>query len=137
MVYFTQKYKEVLTLDGLPQKLTIKLEDSNRWICYQYRTVCGTNIEFTLIDNYLEIYRVYWCPESTILTTNDKYVSIKNHFETDTPESILLKTHPNTLKNLAMPDFAIDVLETVENNISFEIIHRIVKSFHSHVVSSR
>ena len=133
MVYFTPNYKQVNSLTGLPISVNISVEDNSRWICYQYRTVCGKNYEYTLIDNYLEIYRITWSPDLAELNSTDNSVSILYSYDS-IPELIRLSRHPNSLKNLALPDFAIDVLETVENNISFEIIGRIVSAFHSKLV---
>jgi len=106
------------------------MEDSQRWICYQFSVCCGKKYEITLIDNYLEIYRVYWNgPGTTDLATNDTTIKIMYHG--DVVESVYLKCRNNLVKNLPLPDFAIDVLETVENNTSFEIISRIVTAFYS------
>jgi len=134
MVYFTPKYKQVHTLMELPMSVNISVEDNSRWICYQYRTVCGKNYEYTLIDNYLEIYRITWSPDLAELNSTDNSVSIVYNYDS-IPESIYLSHHTNSLKNLALPDFAIDVLETVENNISFEVIGRIVAAFHAKMIS--
>ena len=135
MIYFTPGYKKLTTMSDLPFTVQIKHEDSDRWICYQYRTLYGKNYEYTFIDNFLDIYRIYWTgPETNdfIGHTNTSVNIILNDY-TDNPETIIFKHPKYSLNTLQIPDFAIDVLETVENHLAFEIISRITKSFHTKI----
>jgi hypothetical protein len=128
MGYFTHLYKQVTVVNGLPVRII--MEDSRRWICYQFCVSYGKRYEITLIDNYLEIYRIYWNGPGTIeLVAND--ISIELYYTDNRVDHMYLKNRNNNLNNLPLPDFAIDVLETVENNTSFEIISRIVKAFYA------
>jgi hypothetical protein len=137
MTYFTPGYKKVTSMSDLPFTVRIKHEDSDRWICYQYRSLYGKNYEYTFIDNFLDIYRIYWTgPETNdFIGHNTNLINIISNEYTDNPESITFKRPNHGLNHLPLPDFAIDVLETVENHLAFEIISRIVKSFHSKLVN--
>lgn len=127
MSYFTPKYKEITKLPGVPFSILIRHDEPNRWICYLQREQCGNRYEYTLIDNYLEKYIIYWEGSGTQELTTHQGRKIDNSIIIEA-NKIICKKFGTT--NLAMPDFVIDVLETLDSNVGFEIIRRIVEKFH-------
>ena len=137
MTHFTNRYSEVTKLEGVPFSIAIKHEEPNRWICYSYKELLGKDkYQFTLIDNHLESFSFIWSGPgtTTFITFNgdciDKNLSIvyTDIYRNLPPEYIICRTSNHSI--LPIPDFLIDVLQTVQSNVLFEVVRRSVVSFH-------
>jgi hypothetical protein len=133
MNYFTDKYKIVSKLDDVTFENTIRHENSNRWICYSYKEAIGhKGFRFTLVDNYLEFYTfvgdtygvVVDDYEKTKVKLTSSVIGGKNITE--------ITCYSKGWEDLVpLPDFAIDVLRTVQTNTLYEVIRRIATAFHA------
>lgn len=132
MNYFTPKYKEITKLPGVPFSVLIAHDEPNRWVCYAQREQCGGSYEYTLIDNYLEKYTIYWEGSGTKeITTKIGRKMDNSIIIEDTQLYCKIFCKKNSSNNLPMPDFVIDVLETLDSNVGFEIIRRVVEKFNN------
>jgi hypothetical protein len=134
MNYFTYKYNELTKLDCLPFPVAIKHDDQERWICGSYKEIIGRlGFQITLVDNYMELYTFIWSgPGTTELYSksgSNIIINYPNNNMTNLPESIICRGTKHDL--LALPDFAIDVLHTVQTNTLYEVIRRINVAFHA------
>jgi len=133
MNYFTSKYNELTKLDCLPFPVAIRHDDHGRWICCSYKESIGRlGFQITLVDNYMEFYSFIWSGPGTTdfhsKSGNKLIINYINNNMSGTPESIICKSSQHDL--LALPDFAIDVLHTVQTNTLYEVIRRITVAFH-------
>jgi hypothetical protein len=129
MEYFTSRYNAISKLPYVPIDIAIGHDDRNRWICYVYRTSIGHNrYQFTLMDNYMETYNFEWF-ENEITSKSGNKMTVYYNQANRVPEAIVCFYKTEGL--LPLPDFAIDVLQTVQTNITFEVIRRMVVAFHS------
>ena len=138
MNYFTKDYMIVTNLEGVPFNVTIKHDDHSRWICYAYKESIGRKgYQFIMIDNHLESYTVYWeGPGNNTINNRDNLnvqVSLNDSYTNKNmeqpPSYVIVCKHKNyDLKPL--PDFAIDVLHTIQTPILYEVLRRITEAFH-------
>jgi len=91
-----------------------------------YKEPAGIFTIHTLVDNYCEVYEIYTCKTDTGTiefvdrgTCRDK-VSIETGYIILTPKSLTL---------WALPDFAIDVLQTTGTAIGRETLCRVAKVY--------
>ena len=132
MNYYTNKYREITTLTNVPYNVSIIHDNNNRWICYCNKGQIRKDLYgFTLIDNFQEHF-IFMIKDGDVIQkpeNNNKNIKIipanENH-----PVTIICYSTPTNILPLPLPDFAIDVLQTVDTNISFEIIRRITVAFH-------
>jgi hypothetical protein len=111
--FFTTKYKEITEI------YNCKLEIEGRWICCMQKENLGTKGELlTLTDNYGERYNVKKELHTNNITV-DKGI-IRNGY-------IYLKTTP--FMTSPFPDFAIDVLQTINVQIGIETLCRVAETF--------
>jgi hypothetical protein len=109
--FFTPKYKEITEIYNL------KLEIEGRWICCMQKDNLGLKGEqVTLSDNFGERYNIK--KDSNGITV-DKGV-IQHGY-------IFLK--PTPFMTSPFPDFAIDVLQTINVQIGVETLCRIAETF--------
>jgi hypothetical protein len=134
MNYFSKYYKAISQLEGLPFKVDIHQEDSSRWICCCIKENIGKNgFRFTLIDNYLESYYLTWLgPGTTELSNYSPNINVSITFNPSVNDYMPFSIHCKSLQHelLPLPDFAIDVLQTVHTNTLHEVIRRITVAFH-------
>lgn len=136
MNHFTNKYKQVTKLPGLSFDVSISHDDCHRWICYAYKENIGwRGFQYTLIDNYLESYSFIWSgPGSFQLTPIESHGGkiafdyVNNIVYDGVVNGIICRSQSH--EALPLPDFAIDVLGTVQNNALYEVIRRITVAFH-------
>lgn len=136
MNHFTGKYKQVTKLEGVGFDVSIRHDDNNRWICYAYKENIGwRGFQFTLIDNYLESYSFTWSgPGSSQLVPIDSHSGkiafdyVNNVVYDGVVNGVICRSQGHDA--LPLPDFAIDVLLTVQNNALYEVIRRITVAFH-------
>lgn len=106
---FTNKYNEISEINGL------KIHLEGRWICCVFRDSLGKRGEIiNLIDNYGERYTI----------TIDK---IKDEFNIDKGSFYQSGIYLHPLLNFysKLPDFAIDVLQTISNPVGLETLRRV------------
>ena len=131
--FFSDRYREVKQIPGLPPNVRIRMDNSTHWICQCNREDVGGAYEYTLISNYLEVYRFKWSGSKTNeYSTENANIYIKYPHLTsadNSPEVIYCRNIDMTLKQL--PDFAIDVLQTTGNTAGYETIRRIANAFYS------
>jgi len=136
MNHFTGKYKQVTKLEGISFDVSIRHDDGRRWICYAYKENIGwRGFQFTLIDNYLESYSFTWSgPGSNLLVPIDSHAGkiafdyVNNIVYDGIVNGVICRSQAQDA--LPLPDFAIDVLQTVQNNALYEVIRRITVAFH-------
>lgn len=137
MNHFSRKYKEVTKLEGIPFDVHIHNEDHNRWICYTYKENIGKNgFQFTMIDNYLELYIVTWKgPGSKELVSSNNKVSVgsENNYRAEEVISTTITCKPFYMDFVPLPDFAIDVLHTIQTPTLYEVLRRVAVSFHQKI----
>ena len=133
MSYFTKNYRLVTTVSCLPFPLTVNHSalgsgKSHRWICKCYKESLGSHgVLITLIDNQLEIYSFIWRGPGTTELIDFNKITVTYSRE-EVPVSITcVSINPD---QPALPDFAIDVMETVQINALYEVIRRIAVAFH-------
>jgi len=127
MSYFTKNYRLVTTVSCVPFPVTVHLDSGNRWICKCYKESLGNRgFLITLIDNELEMYSFIWSgPGTTDLSDPTKVVI--SYTREGVPVAV---TCFPQLEQLPLPDFAIDVMDTVQINTLYEVIRRITTAFH-------
>jgi hypothetical protein len=133
MNHFTTRYKAITSLPG---NVEISHDSSNHWICYyQKGQISKGLVGVTLIDNYLEQY-VFLIKDGEYLTKPEgkQNLEITNLVGTD---QIRIYCYSTVTDSLQLPDFAIDVLQTVNTNLTFEVIRRIAEAFHAKLASNR
>jgi len=137
MNHFTSKYKEVKKLEGIPFNVSIHNEDHSRWICYTYKESIGKNgFQFTMIDNYLESYIVTWSGPGSkeLISNNDKTrVSSENNYRAEEVVTTSISCRPFFMDLVSLPDFAIDVLQTIQTPTLYEVLRRVAVSFHQKI----
>jgi hypothetical protein len=138
MNHFTSKYKEVKKLEGIPFNVSIHHEDHSRWICYTYKESIGKNgFQITMVDNYLELYIVNWSgPGSKELTSNNNNkvsVNSDNNYRMDEVITNSITCKAFYTESVPLPDFAIDVLQTIQTPILYEVLRRVAVSFHQKI----
>jgi hypothetical protein len=137
MNHFTSKYKEVNRLEGIPFYVSINHEDHRRWICYTYKENIGRHgFQFTLIDNYLESYIVTWTgPGSKELVSNSNKAQVcsENKYKADEVVSTSITCKSFYMDLVSLPDFAIDVLQTIQSPTLYEVLRRVAVSFHQKI----
>jgi hypothetical protein len=129
MNHFTIGYKAITSLPG---NVEISHDSSNHWICYyQKGQISKDLVGVTLIDNYLEQY-VFLIKDGEIVKKQDGRQNIEIVSSADAKRIVCFSTVTNSLQ---LPDFAIDVLQTVNTNLTFEVIRRIAEAFHQKISS--
>ena len=106
---FTNKYNEITEINSL------KIHLEGRWVCCVFRESMGKRGEtITLIDNYGERY----------ILTIDK---IKDEFNIDKGAVYQSGIYLHPVLNIysRLPDFAIDVLQTISNPVGLETLTRV------------
>lgn len=140
MNHFTSKYKEVKKLEGIPFDVSINHEDHSRWICYSYKESIGRHgFQFTMIDNYLESYIVIWSGPGSkeLISNNDKTrVNSENNYRAEEVITTSITCKPFYMDLVSLPDFAIDVLHTVQTPTLYEVLRRVAVSFHKKIAST-
>lgn len=114
---YSHKYNLVDSFDVKGSKIKIGFDNTSRWICDVKRATISNNNEdydFTLFDNYGEIYRIKWL--------NSEFVYDKNTMRFYDDEFIL---HPKNMTLYPFPNIAIDVLKTISDPIGLETLRRI------------
>jgi hypothetical protein len=111
--YFTPKYKEVTEIFNL------KLEIEGRWVCCMHKDSLGSKGEhITLTDNFGERYNIkkdLYTDKITVDKGNIKY------------GYMYLK--PTPFLTSPFPDFAIDVLQTINVQVGIETLCRVAETF--------
>lgn len=131
MNHFTIGYKAITSLPG---NVEITHDSSNHWICYyQKGQISKDLVGVTLIDNYLEQY-VFLIKDGEIIKKPDGRQNIEIVSSADSKRIVCFSTVTDSLQ---LPDFAIDVLQTVNTNLTFEVIRRIAEAFHGKLASSK
>lgn len=138
MNHFTRKYKEVKNLEHIPFNVSIQHEDHNRWICYTYKENIGKNgFQFTMVDNYLELYVVTWTGPGSkeLVSTNNNKVAVsgENIYRAEEIVSTTIICKPFYMDLVPLPDFAIDVLQTIQTPTLYEVLRRVAVSFHQKI----
>jgi hypothetical protein len=111
--FFTPKYKEITEIYNL------KLEVEDRWICCMQKETLGVKGELvTLTDNYGERYYVKKDLNTNTITVDKGLIQYGY---------IYLKTTP--FMSSPFPDFAIDVLQTMNVQIGIETLCRVAETF--------
>jgi len=112
--FYTSRYKEIREIIGL------SIDIEGRWICSINKDNIGkTGVEYTLFDNFSECYRLRVDEENGI--TIDKGEIRGNS----------IKLNPKLLILLPLPNFAIDVLQTISHPVGLETLHRVAQAFKS------
>jgi len=134
MSYFTKNYRLVTTISCVPFPVSVHIDNSSRWICKCYKEALGSRgFLITLVDNELEMYSFLWSGPGT---TDFRDVSKVTISSTREGVPVAVTCMPQQ-EGLPMPDFAIDVMETVQINTLYEVIRRITSAFHEKLVTIR
>lgn len=132
MSYFTKNYRLVTTVSCVPFPVSVHLDSGSRWICKCYKEALGTRgFLITLVDNELEMYSFIWSGPGT---TDFSYGSKVTISCTREGVPVAVTCLPQQ-ESLPLPDFAIDVMETVQINTLYEVIRRITVAFHEKLVT--
>ena len=137
MSYFTKNYRLVTAVSCVPFPVSVHIDStdrSSRWICKCYKEALGSRgFLITLVDNELEMYSFVWSGPGTTDFSDGSKVSF-----TYTREGVpVAVTCMPQQVNLPLPDFAIDVMETVQINTLYEVIRRITVAFHEKLITIR
>ena len=137
MSYFTKNYRLVTSVSCVPFPVTVQIDSSsrgNRWICKCYKEALGSRgFLITLVDNELEMYSFLWSGPGTTNFSDASKVVISCSRE-GVPVAVTCMPQQ---ESLPMPDFAIDVMETVQINTLYEVIRRITVAFHDKLATIR
>jgi hypothetical protein len=136
MDHFTKKYREIIIVPNISYKVSIIHDNVNRWICYSNKEPIGKDTYlFTLIDNFQENY-LFLIQDGKITTYNKNNKNIKIlSSDNSKPDTIICYSTSNDA--LPLPDFVIDVLQTLTTNLTFEVIRRITLAFHNKINKSK
>jgi hypothetical protein len=134
MSYFTKNYRLVTTVSCVPFPVSVQIDNSSRWICKCYKEALGNRgFLITLVDNELEMYSFLWAGPGTTNFSDPSKVVISCNRE-GVPVAVTCMSQQEALP---MPDFAIDVMETVQINTLYEVIRRITVAFHEKLATIR
>jgi hypothetical protein len=134
MKHYTANYKVQSHLEGYPKALLSCGEDRRRWICSQHREpVARIGFEYLLVDNYGASFSVRLVKEeSGEITVNTKSGTVRYD-----GEHCMIVFPKLPMMRYPLPDFAIDVLQTLSVPAGIETLRRVAESFAKTLEESR
>jgi hypothetical protein len=134
MKHYTANYKVQSHLEGYPKVLLSCGEERNRWICSQHREpVARIGFEYLLVDNYGASFSVRLIKEENGEITLNNKSGITRY---DGVNSVLV-FQKLPMMRYPLPNFAIDVLQTLTVPAGIETLRRVAESFAKTLVESR
>ena len=134
MKHYSDNYKVQSHLEGYPKILLSCGDEKNRWICSQFREPIGRiGFEYTLVDNYGAIFTV-----KVVKEANGELVIVSTNGTSLLPNGDSLLYFPRRpMMRYPLPNFAIDVLQTISSPVGFETLRRVAESFAKSLEESR
>lgn len=134
MKHYSDNYKIQSHLEGFPKVLLSCGEDRSRWICSQHREpVARIGFEYTLVDNYGASFSVRLIKEENGEITLNTKSGITRY---DGVNSVLV-FQKLPMMRYPLPNFAIDVLQTLSVPAGIETLRRVAETFAKSLEESR
>jgi hypothetical protein len=130
MVY-TDGYSKI---DKFLNTYTITLTKQGRWICFYHKEIAGINTIHTFVDNFCEVYVL--CLRNNRPGEPPEIVEKHSHYDKFAIDTAYIYLTPRCLTLCALPDFAIDVLQTTGTDTGRETLSRVAKVYHDKYASA-
>ena len=130
MVY-TDGYSKI---DKFLNTYTITITKPGRWVCYYHKEAAGINTIHTFVDNFCEVYTL--CLRNTNSGRPPEIVEKHSHADKIVVDFTSIYLTPRCLTYCALPDFAIDVLQTTGTDVGRETLSRVAKVYHDKYLSN-